>query len=143
MTELLSKLISFILNFDAWEYLYENRKIIGHGIYVAFSIGFILTSLSFFYCIKKSEKKMKYIRKEYNIFQCILLIHWSQNLYKKVDRFWFDILHRCYLIHIFLFLIILILPFFCRYLPVLNPVTGAIYAFHVGYTAFVLIFYFL
>ena len=97
MKDFILKVFSFVAHFDGFEFMYQNNVYAMYILFFALSVSAIKGYLSFIYGIKKSEKKDKYIRKEYNIFQRILLIHWYQNIYKKVDRFWFDIIYRLFI----------------------------------------------
>ena len=130
MKSIFLKIASFVTHFDGFEFMYQS------GIYGIYTFCFLLSGfmvmsyLGFIYNIKKSQKKNKYIRKEYNIFQRILLIHWYQNIYKKVDRFWFDIIYRCYLASLALFVLVMLLCLLCHYFDFLNMIAGILAVFH-------------
>lgn len=131
MEDLVLKLITFLTNFDAPVYFSQDRHLLQ---YFGFMILACLCSrdyMSSIYDLKKSDEKKKYIRKEYPMYQRILLIHWYQNIYKKVDRFWFDVAFWGYLSHILLFLIVMALTLSARYAPLLHVVAGTIYGVHV------------
>ena len=143
MKSVFLKIASFVTHFTGFKFMYQSCI---YGIYTFCFLlsGFMVMSyLGFIYGIKKSEKKDKYIRKEYNIFQRILLIHWYQNIYKKVDRFWFDIIYRCYLVNLALFVLVMLLCLLCHYFDFLNMIAGILYVVHCVYMAAVGIVYFL
>ncbi|MBQ1251706.1 MAG: hypothetical protein IIY02_02195, partial [Firmicutes bacterium] len=54
-----------------------------------------------------------------------------QNIYKKVDRFWFDVAFWGYLIHILFFIVVMVLTFLARYVSSLHMIAGTIYSVHV------------
>lgn len=133
MEALLLEIISFIVDFDAPEYFSQNSCLTQ---YFGFMIVACLCSRSYMsaiYSVKKSDEKKKYIRKAYPIYQRIFLVHWYKNIYKKVDRFWFDIAYWGYLIHLLLFIVVMLLTFLSRYIPVCNFVTGIIYSLHIAF----------
>ena len=143
MKSILFEIASFVSHFDGFEFMYQSGMYVVHIFCVCFSSFLITLYLGFIYGIKKSEKKDKYIRKEYNIFQRILLIHWYQNIYKKVDRFWFDIIYRYYLVNLALFVLVMLLCLLCHYFDFLNMIAGILYVVHCVYMAAVGIVYFL
>ena len=142
MDELFLKVASFVNSFDAWQFLYVEKMILVYLMALGISGFGIVDYLGFIFYLKKSKKRLKYIREEYNFFQKLLLIHWYQNVYEKVDRFWFEIVYRCYLIHLFLFVSILILSVLSHYIPSLNYATGIVFVVHCGYMAVVCFIYF-
>ena len=139
MKDFILKVFSFVAHFDGFEFMYQNNVYAMYILFFALSVSAIKGYLSFIYGIKKSEKKDKYIRKEYNIFQRILLIHWYQNIYKKVDRFWFDIIYRCYLVNLALFVLVMLLCLLCHYFDFLNVIAGILAVFHFFFILVVLI----
>ena len=68
MKSIFLKIASFIAHFDGFEFMYQNNAYAMYILFFALSVSAIKGYLSFIYGIKKSEKKDKYIRKEYNIF---------------------------------------------------------------------------
>ena len=143
MEDFILKVFSFVTHFDGFEFMYQNNAYAMYILFFALSVSMIKDYLGSIYGIKKSEKKDKYIRKECNIFQRILLIHWYQNIYKKVDRFWFDIIYRCYLVNLALFVLVMLLCLLCHYFDFLNMIAGIFYVVHCVYMAAVGIVYFL
>ena len=138
--DLILKLISFIANFNAVEYfLVDRRNLVLYDIF-SFYIGWeMIMYLGSIYDLKKSSKKKKYIAKEYPIYKRIFLIHWYENVYKKVDRFWFDLAYICFFVHLITFLIVTILPYLCKYYIDANLITAILYVVHVAYMLVILI----
>lgn len=130
MDALINKLIGFILEFDAWNYLYANRMILAYLIFFAFTVFYIDSYLSSIFYIKKSKKKVKYIKKDYNFLQRIFLVHYHKNVYEKVDRFWFDIAYRLYLVNLILFMFIIGLSLISYFFTILNTIVGGLYVIH-------------
>ena len=80
MKSIFLKIASFVTHFDGFEFMYQNNAYAMYILFFVLSVSMIKDYLGAIYNIKKSQKKNKYIRKEYNIFQRILLIHWYQNI---------------------------------------------------------------
>ena len=93
MDELFLKVASFVNSFDAWQFLYVKKMILVYLMAFGISGFWFVDYLGFIFYLKKSKKRLKYIRQDYNFFQKLLLIHWYQNVYEKVDRFWFEIVY--------------------------------------------------
>lgn len=143
MKSIFLKIASFVTHFTGFEFMYQS------GIYGIYTFCFLLSGfmvmsyLGFIYGIKKSEKKDKYIRKEYNIFQRVLLWHWYQNIYKKVDRFWFNLIYRWYLLHLALFLSVIVFSLLSRYWKVCNTIDGILFVVHCVFICITIITHFL
>ena len=131
MEDLVLKIITFLSNFDASVYFSQDRRLLQYFGIMILACLCARDYMSSIYDLKKSDEKKKYIRKEYPIYQRIFLIHWYQNIYKKVDRFWFDVAFWGYLTHILLFIVVMVLTFLTRYVPSLHFVVGTIYGVHV------------
>ena len=140
--EVILKIALFVDSFDAWQFLYVKKKILVYLMAFGISDFCIVGYLGYIFSVKKSKKKLRYIRQNYNFLQKLLLIHWYQNVYEKVDRFWFEIVYRGYLIHLSLFASTLILSVLSHYIQTLNFAAGIVFVVHCGYMAAVCFIYF-
>ncbi len=143
MTWIWNSFAGFIADFDGWNYFYIERNILEYITFSLLAFFCMFLYLGSVYVTKKSKKKLKYISQSYTIFQKILLIHYSQNLYKKIDRFWFDIVHKFYLLHLILFGLVLLLTILCHYFPAINLYTAIVFLIHCMLMALIIIAYFL
>ena len=139
----LERIIFFVQSFDAWYFFYSTRSILFYLFGVFFCTYTIMDYLGSIFALKKSDKKIKYIRKEYNIFQRILLQHWYQNIYKKVDRFWFNLIYKWYLLHLALFLSVIVFSLLSHYWKVCNTVDGILFVVHCVFMCITIIIHFL
>lgn len=139
--EVILKIALFVDSFDAWQFLYVEKKILVYLMAFGISDFCIVGYLGYIFSVKKSKKKLRYIRENYNFLQKLLLIHWYQNVYEKVDRFWFEIVYRCYLIHLFLFASTLILSVLSHYTTTLNYIIGIVFVVHFGYMVVAFLIY--
>ena len=147
--EIISKIVSFnlktfISDFEAWNYFFIERENLWlYLLFVDAVAFFIYIYLGTIYDIKKSSIQKKYIRKEYPIYKWIFLIHWYENIYKKVDRFWFDIAYRGFFIHWGLFGLVMGLAFFSKYFPFPDSVVAVCYVCHLAYMLIATVAHFL
>lgn len=127
---LFDKVIAFIFSFDAWNYMISNQMIFVYtGVFI-FSLFCILEYPSFIYGLKKSDKAKQYIKKQYTVFQRVLLIHMAENLYKKIDPSWFRFTRCIYLINLILFVSIIFITILCRFIPLFNLFCAVLFFSH-------------
>lgn len=132
METLLLKLFNFITEFDAYGYFFQTRYVLlSYFVFLIFACDCARDYMFAIFSIKKSDDKIKYIRKEYPFYQRFFLIHMYKNVYKKVDRFWFDVAYRSYLAHMLLFVVVILLSVFSRFFSAWNPVVGVLFVIHI------------
>ncbi len=130
MGNILSYIYEYILNFNAWYILFTERLGLVYLILFIMSVWGMEDYLGTLYSVKKSEKAMKIIAKQYNIIQRFLLIHYYQNVYKKVDRLYFNFVYKAYIFNLCLFFICVLSVMLSLRFAVFNQISCIILIFH-------------
>lgn len=136
-------ILDWMLNFNAFSSLFLEKKVIAFIIFNCLSISCIVDYLGTIFEIKKSYKATKIIAKKYKVWQRIWLIHYYENVYRKVDRLYFNFVYHFYHVYLIVMLLVIVCAFVSIVVPIFNQITFALICVNVILWFLTVIVYFL
>lgn len=96
----LQSIYFYVIEFNAYNFMIGEKMLVVFVIINAFGLSSIISYLGYIYSIKKSYKATKIIAKKYKIWQRIWLVHYNENVYRKVDKSAFNFIYHVYHVHL-------------------------------------------